>query len=128
MKWGIGWGLAMAAAFSFHATLVLIVNGNSVFREIGTTYPASIASYAAAGVLAGAIIGTMRPLGTSLLGVLLLSVAASVPAYLSFRTALKGFAPWAAQDTAGLIVMPLIWGVPIGVVIWFQNVRGGRSL
>lgn len=88
--WGIRWGLAFASLFSVWALVVLLLGGEAAFRKQGITFWQTIGAYIGGGVLAGAVVGFLRPLLKWAWSAPLVGIVAAIPVGLAFDLATKG--------------------------------------
>jgi hypothetical protein len=62
IKWGVRWGVIVAAVFGGFAVILRVLDGPESFQEHGTTLGTILEAYGVAGVVCGLIIGLFRPL------------------------------------------------------------------
>jgi hypothetical protein len=88
--WGMRWGLAFASLYCLWAVVVLLLGGEAAFRKQGITFGETIGAYLGGGVLAGAVVGFLRPLLKWAWGAPVVGVVAAIPVGLAFDLATKG--------------------------------------
>lgn len=111
-------GLAMATLYSGWVAVGAILGGGRNVRNAEVGFGAIVASYYAAGVIGGALVGTLLPLGRSLPGRLLLGCIAAFTACFCVLMAMNGpFWHWGARNWRGLFVLSGLFGV-IGGAGW----------
>ena len=90
IRWGITWGLVLAAFFSVIVGGQFVFMGPSVVSSRGMSLGTAITAYFVGCVGGGVIIGLLRPLTRRRAGALVVGVAASVPLSIASLAALQG--------------------------------------
>jgi hypothetical protein len=62
IRWGLGWGLAMAAAFSIYVIILSFSRGSFYFEQYDTSAWTIVGAYVVAGSVAGVLAGLLRGL------------------------------------------------------------------
>jgi hypothetical protein len=121
--WGVRRGLAFAGVISAFVLVMYIANG-AAFANLGMSLPEIVLLYALGGVLAGGVVGAMRPWTRTRLGAMVAGVAAALPASLAFGVALYG-APsrWRRTELANCVIYAVIMGVVGGSALWNRFVK-----
>jgi hypothetical protein len=115
IKWGVWWGLRFAAFFTAIVLLEYIALGSAPFDHIGISPKAAIAAYFASGILAGAVVGALRPFTNTLYGsvgvgiVGAFVVAAAIVSVKSGPPNRWGFVEWAT-----VVIGAVVYGVYLG--------------
>lgn len=118
LGWGIRWGLAFASGYIAWVLLLYLVAGSAPFEEHGNlTVGKAIVAYIAGGVLAGSIVGSLRPLVRWLLGAIVLGVIAAVPVTLGMLIAMVGMPPWAFEYKFAAVIAPIVLGSLGGLIM-----------
>ena len=79
LKWGVKGGLTLAVFYSLWIGLVFLIGGADTFGRLGVSPTTVIAAYVTMGVLAGAVIGLLRPLTGNGFGAFVVGYLAAVP-------------------------------------------------
>src|SRR5271156_3860771 len=90
VRWGVGWGVGIAGVLSVFVLLSYIVHGRASFDRLGTSVWAVILFYFAAAVVAGGLVGMLRPIATSRGKYILVAVVAFVPVSMGVTVTLYG--------------------------------------
>jgi hypothetical protein len=126
VRWGVTRGLFVAVLYCLWVSAVYVIRGTEPFDRQGISYAALVTTYIVVGVLAGAIVGTLRPLARSKLGAFGIGFAAAVPISGGLAIALFG-APlkWGAGGFTVVAIYAALVGLFIGSEIW-KRVKGGE--
>lgn len=116
--WGIRRGLSAALAFSAYVLLLYLFRGAAPFEANDTSLGAVIAAYLFGGLVAGAIIGLLRPFTKRKVGAIIAGIVAAVPVYAAVVFAVNGFAPWTLMDAVFVAVASLYVGALAGFLTW----------
>jgi hypothetical protein len=116
LAWGVRWGALFGAAFVMIAVAIYFLSGKSAFESHRTTLLRMVLTYFVGGVLAGTVVGLLKPLTNSKTGAAIVGFAAALPVATLIRFATDGFGLWQRSDTIEAIVMGLILGAPTGVI------------
>ncbi len=98
--------------------LVMYLIGGKAFANGEFTLVGVCIFYLAGGVVAGSIVGLMRPLLRHAGSAPLVGVAACIPLAIGFRVLYKGLTAWTRTDTLFLMIWPVVFGVPASLVLW----------
>lgn len=110
------WGLGLALVLS---VFVVLVRGASMFGEGGGGVKGLLAvvlSYLVAGLVGGAVVGVLKPLGRSVVGSALLGFLASMPVFLAFQYFDQGPAVWSTGRLIDMVLFACVLGAPLGVI------------
>jgi len=91
LRWGVGWGLAFAAAFSLYVGALSLLRGSAQYDRYQMSAWSIIATYFAVGLPGGAALGLLRPLTRSALGVAFVGWIVGTLVYAGIGIAMKGF-------------------------------------
>jgi hypothetical protein len=114
--WGARWGALFGCAFVAIAVAIYVLSGQSAFESHHTTFGQVALTYFFGGVIAGVVVGILRPLTRSKAGAALVGFMAAMPVAILMRFATDGFGPWQQSDTVEIIVLSLILGAPTGIL------------
>lgn len=122
IRWGLRWGAGAFVFFAGWATLVRLASGDSPFEGIGTSYHATLALYAACGILGGLLLGAARPLTRSRVGAATVGWLLALMVY-SGAGIMLGYAPWQWSWFFGLMIASIaaVVGIPGGIVHWKRH-------
>jgi hypothetical protein len=98
--------------------LVLYLIGGKAFANGDFTLLGVCAFYLAGGVIAGGVVGLMRPLLRQPASATLVGIAACLPLAIGFRVLYKGLTVWTRTDTLFVMIWPVVFGVPASLVLW----------
>ena len=110
LRWRIKTGIRAGLTFTVIAVIAFVLDFKHTLSAKGLTFLAVAAAYLGGGVVAGAIVGALRPLGRSRLGAVLLGVIACVPVAIAIRLAAEGFTPWTRGDSIIVGLMAVGFG------------------
>jgi hypothetical protein len=114
-KWGVKGGLRAAVVYCLWVGLLFLIGGPETFSRLGVTLTTVMATYVTVGVLAGAVIGLLRPLTGNGFGAFVVGYLAAVPITAGIMICLKG---WPSTWTIGLWhsfpMLVLIFGTMVG--------------
>ncbi|HEX5438980.1 MAG TPA: hypothetical protein VFW98_17645 [Gemmatimonadaceae bacterium] len=113
LGWGVRWGLKFAVVYSAFALIALLFGGAAVFQHSGTTFVFAIGLYFAAGLVAGAIVGVLRPVTRGPIGAAIVGVIAAIPICVLTRFSIDR-SPWTIADTIAWSALAVLWGAPCG--------------
>ena len=91
LKWGVKGGLRFAVFYSLWIGLLFLIGGPETFGRLGVTVTRLMATYVAVGVLAGAMIGLLRPLTGNDFGAFVVGYLTAVPITAGFGICLNGW-------------------------------------
>ena len=80
LRWGAGWGLSGAFFYAFVAVAIYAIRGSTPFEANGV--PLALGGYLVGGLIAGGVVGLLRPLNKRRSGAVLVGMIASLPAML----------------------------------------------
>jgi hypothetical protein len=120
LKWGIRWGLWMAAGFSAIALVITGFRGSPDYPEFGLSIGSIILLYFALGLIAGALVGVLRPFTRTKSGGFFVGWLIGSLVYGGAGLMIKG---------VGIAIIPvaLILGLAIGGTLGYQTVRDNKS-
>jgi len=106
VRWGVMNGLRVAFALSVFVTLEFLVVGSAPFDHVGATLWTTILAYVLMGILAGAVVGALRPQANrSIGGAAVVGAVAGLPSGLAMLLALKGMpSHWGGAEIFGALV------------------------
>ena len=81
VKWGIGWGLWLAAGFSLLGSALFVMQGTVLGNPSRFSFPLVVIGYFAMGVVGGSVVGLLRPLAQQRLGATLLGMIVGIFVY-----------------------------------------------
>ena len=122
VRWGIGWGVAFSALYGVLVVAQYFASQGQVLERKGLHLLVVLAAYAASGVLGGAVLGILRPLGRSKGGSMLLGFIVMLPVGVMLQTAIRGLPPaWSGVDVASVILMASTMGPIAGWIAYSQT-------
>ena len=120
LKWGIRWGLWMAAGFSGIALVITGFRGSPDYPEFGLSIRSIILLYFALGLISGAVLGVLRPFTHTKTGGFFVGWLIGSLVY--------GGAGLMLKDVGiGMIPVALILGLAIGGTLGYQTARDNKS-
>lgn len=122
VKWGLGWGVFMACFYSAFAVLILLTRGPQAFTSKGASFTGMISVYIVGGILAGGILGMLRPITRHFLGAVVAAIPVSVPPSGGLLIAIRG-APlqWSRNTWLALVVLTCIIAPIFGAATWYRR-------
>jgi len=118
VRWGVGWGLAFAVAYSLFVAGVYAVAGPARFMQRDVTLGSTVAAYLFGGAGGGGLLGLLRPLTRSRFGATFVGVIVCMPVSLGFLVAMHG-APTNWNENA--IVAAAGTAVLLGAILGHQS-------
>jgi hypothetical protein len=117
IRWGVRGGLLAATGYSVWASAVYLVRGPGAFDQHGTSLPEIIVLYFVGGLIAGAVVGALRPLTESREGMVVVGVVAALPILFALFFYLFGSPEaWSAKHWFLWVILSLVCGVSAGAV------------
>lgn len=121
IKWGLGHGLGFAVLYSLLVAILYAIRGARAFDRYATSIGSVIALYFAAGVIAGALVGIMRPLTASRGGSILVGTVAAIPVFLGVGVLISGsITAWDDDTWVPMLLAAFILGPVLGNQQWKQ--------
>jgi hypothetical protein len=81
IKWGLGWGLWLAAGFSILGSALFLLQGPVFGHASGFSFPLLIVGYVAMGLIGGLLAGVVRPLARTRIGATIIGVIIGIFVY-----------------------------------------------
>jgi len=121
LRWGIGWGLAIATLFSVYVAALDATRGSAPFDRLGVSLGAVVALYMCGGFVSGAIVGALRPFGATRGGAILVGIIATLPVSAGALFVLNDMA---SKGSAIVIVgYAVLMGSFMGNWVWKRRSR-----
>ena len=119
LSWGVGLGLAFAAAYSLYVAVLYLAEGSQPFDRLHTSLQKVIAIYVIGGVASGAVVGMMRPYLRLRLVAIIVGILAALVVFLGIAVASQGM-PWRWTKAAwgSLVLCSLLLGSFGGNWFW----------
>jgi len=125
--WGVYWGICGAVFYSLVAGLIYLVGGSEPFARHSSTLGMTIIGYFVGGILAGLIIGILRPLNRWAWGAGVVGFLAAIPIWAGMRVAIHGLKPVSWSDVETIIQLSALFGPICGVVARSRWPRGAAT-
>ncbi len=124
LRWGVVWGLRMSLLFSAWIGVLIVLN-QSVSLPVGQTDHhvnafAVMALYVGGGILAGAVIGLLRPIERTMFGTMVTGFVAGLPVFAGGSLLLGGLAQWDSTNTIVTVAGALLVGPMTAALIRAQ--------
>lgn len=123
IKWGLGWGLWLAAAFALLGAALMVMRVNIAGVPSHFAFPLVILGYLAMGLLGGVVVGLLRPLGQHQGGATLLGMIVGIIVYAIAGIVAVGVKEF--RSPAG-VLSALILGIVIGGLAGRRTWRNQR--
>jgi hypothetical protein len=118
LYWGARWGGFLGAVFMLFAVVVLLFKGPN---PDGISLILILGAYPASGVLAGLIVGLLRPVLVSRSSAMAVGMIAAVPVSILFLRIVKGpFSGWGALGWVASI-LGAAWIGGLGGYVWWSH-------
>ena len=117
--WGVKVGWAFAGVLSAWVLFLSLLQGSLRFEKLGVSTGTIIVTYFAAGTVAGALVGLLRPLTRSRIGAAGVGALAGIIVYTAISLAMDG---WTNID----LVFGLVCGIPVGGALGYHLSGAGR--
>ena len=122
LKWGVKGGLTLAAFYCVWVGVLFLIGGP---ESLGVGLTRLMATYVAVGVVAGAVMGLLRPLTGNDFGAFVVGYLAAVPITAGLMICLYGWpSTWTARLTHEFPMLVLVFGTIVG----FQLTRRGDEV
>lgn len=119
LKWGVGYGLAFAAAYSAIVLVQYLVTGPGVVESRHITLGPTIAAYFVGGVVGGALVGLLRPFTRWRVGATLIGIIACLPLAIAFVVVIDGSpSHWKEETIVGTLIAAVLIGAIVGYRAW----------
>jgi hypothetical protein len=126
VRWGLKGGVGLALIYCAWATFVRLAGGSAAFDRDGVSYTQVTVGYLAAGVLAGAAVGALRPLAQTRLGAYMLGVLAGTILSASITLTIAGLpSQWDFDEWVLLPVIAIGAGLAFGRELYSDGGRAG---
>lgn len=123
VRWGIGWGLEIAAVLSAIAVVGIIVRALVVggVRGVPLILSFTLALYLFAAIVSGTVVGLLRPLARHWIGSALIGFLAALPVCVGTYAALVGLSQVSTPILILSAVTALLLGGGLGIWVWFDT-------
>ena len=126
IKWGLGWGLWLAVAFSLLGTALLIMQGGVLGRPSRFSFPMVIMGYFLMGAIGGLLLGIFRPLTHRRLGATILGIVVGIAVYSIAVVIAVGEKKFlTAPGLASALVLGTLMGGYLGHDTWSRYRKRG---
>ena len=105
----------MGVALSLLALIVFLIGGEGTFASLHTSFAKAVLAYLLGGIIAGTIVGILRPLARWKAGAVVVGFLASLPVAVLFRLAAVGADGWSKRDTGVSLLFAATLGTSLGV-------------
>ena len=123
LRTGVLVGIAMASMYSAWILLLYAV-GRRATQPSDISIQGAILAYYSAGIMGGALVGAMLPIGRSWAGMVTLGAVTALTFFFCVEVALMGpFWLWRSEVWREIGVLALLIGVPGGIVVKLQSRR-----
>jgi hypothetical protein len=121
VKWGIGWGLWIATGFSLIVLVLVGFRGSTDYPELGLSTGSIILIYYALALIAGSVLGLLRPYTRTKLGGFFVGWLIGSLVY--------GGAGLMLKDVKPLYMVPvaLVLGLGVGGTAGYQTARDNST-
>jgi hypothetical protein len=111
-------GFLYGACYAIAGIVLLVIRGPRPFETaFGVSAPFAIILYLLAGVLAGAVVGILSPIGRSLVGKVFVGIVAMLPVSLMYIAVREEGLRFQSMLT-GAFIISLLLGTLGGMVVW----------
>lgn len=124
LRWGLGWGLAMATVYSAWALVVVGMRGGAPAAKPGISVGQVVGGYCAGAVLGGLLLGACRPLTRSREGAKVVGALVGAATYCALAVGLYG---WSRATLA----LGACIGAPFGFIAglhFYEKAEGGADV
>lgn len=122
VRWGAGWGLFGGLVYlGFAAVVIVLKNAADASVSERINVPVLLSMYPILGVVAGCIMGLLRPLLKTRRGAMLVGIVAAFPTMVSFLWFVKGpFWAWGGVGWFSAFGSAILLGSMGGYILWGQ--------
>jgi hypothetical protein len=120
IKWGIGWGLWLASGFSVIALVLAGFRGSTDYPEFGLSTGSIVLIYFGLGLIAGCVLGLMRPFTRTKSGGFFVGWLIGFLVYAGAGLMIKGV-------TLLMIPVALVLGLAVGGTAGYQTAGKRKS-
>jgi len=122
LRWGVAQGAIFAGLFSFGLLLLALGRGSFRWSSYGLSFGEIVLVYFVGCMLAGAVVGLLRPFTRWRLGAMLVGVVAAVPATATLGIAMSGNPlAWKPDDRFAFYGIIVTMGPLCGLIRWSQT-------
>lgn len=122
LRWGVIAGLFFACFYSLFVTGLYLLRGSAPFEANETTYGQVVLSYFGTGIVAGALVGLLRPLLRWRLGAVVVGVVAAFAVFVGISLVDQGgFSQWDAGTWRMCAVLAVLLGAPCALIRWHRS-------
>jgi hypothetical protein len=121
--WVIRWGITCAALFSIYVGVLFAIGHAELAETYGMTVGAIMVGYFAAGLVAGTVVGILRPLTRWIFDASLVGFVAGVGVAAALVIGEQSIADWSRAEIIKVLVLGTLWGPAggIGLRAIFRN-------
>jgi hypothetical protein len=125
--WGIRSAVFYSKFYSGLALFVYIVGGGIGFAKAGLKFGPVLAFYLVAPLLAGAVVGALRPLSGNVVGQMLIGAVAAIPVALGVYLVVLPAPLWHERLFPLVAFSALVFGPIMGAVTYLVDKETQRS-
>ena len=115
LKWGVKGGLGMALFYCMWVGVLYVLRGPEPFSRQGVSLTTVVATYLAVGVVAGGVVGLLRPLTGNGFGAFVVGYVAALPITAGLMICVTGWpTTWTARWWHEFPILVLIFGTMVG--------------
>jgi len=115
LKWGVSGGLGIASLYCVWVVLLYLIQGADPFSRQRVSLTTVIATYLASGLVAGAVVGLLRPWTENGFGAFVVGLLAGVPITAGLMVCVAGWpSAWSNNDQRGFPVLAIMVGTALG--------------
>jgi hypothetical protein len=127
IKTGAVMGLLIATVYSLYALVLLAARGTAPFDANGVTPAGVIAAYYGGGLVAGSVVGILRPLLRWRLGATIVGIVAAFGVFAGIGIAKEGYLwHWTIRTWQTSVISSVILGGICSNIIW-RSSRSARN-
>lgn len=113
--WGCAWGAVLGVAYAGVGVGIVVLTWPAAIKSSWSQVPLIGLAYLGSGVLAGAVVGLLRPWVRTSLGAGIVGFLSAIPAVTLALLTSNKFAAWSGAETFSVLVTSIILGVPGGL-------------
>lgn len=116
LKWGVKGGVGFALFYCAWVGALYLVAGSEALSRQGVSLTTIMSTYLCVGVVAGAVVGLLRPLTKNGFGAFVVGYIAAVPVTAGLVVCLNGWpTTWTARWWHEFPILVLVFGTMVGL-------------
>lgn len=122
LRWGVIAGLFFACFYSLYVIGLYLIRGSTPFVANDTTFGQVVASYFGTGIVAGAVVGLLRPLLRWRIGAVFVGIVAAFAVFVGIALLDQGsFSQWDQDTWVSCVSLAVLFGTFGALIRWHRS-------